>query len=149
MPKNVHKHECKEESMQNIFKNWFQPKPKAPEIPDDLMNQTTISREILEYHTQLPAEHNTLNRVLQLKLDELNYESTGFDATMTRWQLYQAGIPTWTRGLTPKTLWFMLRTEEKLEENGLPKEHMKRAFIDDDHIKEHYKIEDEVLGDAK
>lgn len=39
--------------------------------------------------------------------------------------------------------------EEKLEEKGLPKDHMRRAFIDDNNIKEHYKIEDEVLGRRK
>ena len=68
---------------------------------------------------------------------------------MSRWQLYQAGIPTWTRDLTIKTLWFMLRAEEKIEEKGLSKELMRRAFYDDDHVKEHYKIEDDVLDDNK
>ena len=43
----------------------------------------------------------------------------------------------------------MLKTEEKLEEKGLPKEHMKLAFIDDDHIKKHYMIIDEVLDSHK
>lgn len=135
--------------MKNIFKKWFQPKPKAPELPDDLMNQTNISREILEYHTKYPTDSYKLNHILKLKLDELNYQSSGFEATMSRWQLYQSGIPTWTRDLTIKTLWFMLRAEEKIEERGLSKEHMRRAFIDDNKIKEHYKIEDDVLDDTK
>lgn len=135
--------------MKNIFKNWFKPKPKAPEIPDDLMNQANISREILEYHTKYPTDSDKLNHILKLKLEELNYQSSGFEATMSRWQLYQAGIPTWTRDLTIKTLWFMLRAEEKIEEKGLSKELMRRAFINDDHVKEHYKIEDDVLDDNR
>lgn len=149
MPINVHKYGREEKIMKNIFKNWFKPKPKAPEIPDDLMNQTTISREILEYHTKYPTDSDKLNHILKLKLEELNYQSSGFEATMSRWQLYQAGIPTWTRDLTIKTLWFMLRAEEKIEEKGLSKELMRRAFINDDHVKEHYKIEDDVLDDNR
>lgn len=135
---------AKGEKMKNFFNKLFKKNLKsAPEIPEDLMNRTEISREILEYYIEHNPQNNLMGKVLQLKLDELNHKTSGFDGTMTRWQLYQADIPTWTRGLSISDVWWILRTAEKLEQKGLPKERMEIAF--DDNIKSKFTMMDEIL----
>lgn len=135
---------AKGEKMKNFFNKLFKKNLKsAPEIPEDLMNRTEISREILEYYIETNPQNNLMGKVLQLKLDELNYETSGFDGTMTRWQLYQANIPTWVRGLSISTVWWILRIAEKLDHEGLPQDRMELAFDDD--ITSKFTMMDKIL----